>query len=458
MMKPILVVIVVTLCVALVAGGSDGRRDGEQGNNNRYIRLRRKEAISKTTTEDNDIHRHHQVVPSTNNITSSHRHLLPTWVGNGDNANNKEKAKEDGRTGTTSRTTTSCPKQSNPVCVHGDDDHDSDGITYQNACIALAQGETRYTNGPCTTTAAVGGPRFVSTSTVDFTMDQIKKYQDENFKLVGQMENLVTPPSSSVGDDSEWINDLDDFFEVENQDGDDIGESSNTDIPISVTPPGFEKCLHRVTKEGHVYVTKDHKPKPLSSGSNANGGPTFHNSPPPPPPPFVDGFVPPTNAGDGNGATWTEHHHHGGNNRDLAIIGTDTRHKVSSVFTWPYYRFGELDWESRNKEGGCSATIVGRNQVLTAAHCVFSIHTGQWRVPSQFSPGRYRWEYNYENTNLTLEPWGSWPVEYATIMTAWMSVKRYTYSVVKYDVAVLTLVSLIIIRVVDDYVKSEMID
>lgn len=90
--------------------------------------------------------------------------------------------------------------------------------------------------------------------------------------------------------------------------------------------------------------------------------------------------------------------------------------------------------EPESSEGGCSASIVGVNKVLTAAHCVYDAPGKKWNIPSHVAPGRYR-----SSSGSTIEPWGRWPVLHATVYTAWTNSGSYDSGDVKYDVAILTM-------------------
>lgn len=107
-----------------------------------------------------------------------------------------------------------------------------------------------------------------------------------------------------------------------------------------------------------------------------------------------------------------------------SVIGVDTRKLIQNTRVYPFWRIGEFDWTG---EGGCSGTVVGKNSVLTAAHCVYSTKTKSWRVPKRFAPGRYR---ATSGRWTTIEPWGTWDVQSATMYRAYLNRD------VNYDVAI----------------------
>lgn len=260
----------------------------------------------------------------------------------------------------------SCGPQNNPVCVDGE-------VTYQNPCLAEAQGETKYANGPCE------GKDVLFQGDAAATGEEMDRFKDENFKLVGRVGN-----SDHGGEPLEAV------------------ERRGDDLP-GADAPGQSKRLARVTPDGLMYVARDYTP-----GAPFDTIPASQNDDVPGMRPDLEEEAPARKSLFGG--------------RKLQI-GTDTRSKIESTSVWPYWRLGEVDWSS---EGGCSGSIVGANKVLLAAHCVYNTVSNQWQVPSAFAPGRYGrkvcpWYYFGGCYQDTVEPWGTWPVQYATIPTAWIN-------------------------------------
>lgn len=217
----------------------------------------------------------------------------------------------------------SCGPGNNPVCSEDGE------VTYQNSCLAEAQGETEYTNSPC---AGNKGGNFRGDGAA--TKEEMGRFKHENFKLVGKVENRGRGGAPLVG---------------EELDSDDL---PNTDAP------GQMKRLTRVTPDGFKYVARDHTP----------GAPFDTN-----PASQVNDHVPAALPGFESEVSPDEDSLFGG--RKLQI-GTDTRSKISSTSVYPYWRLGEVDWAGG--EGGCSGSIVGTNKVLLAAHCVYDTYYNQW--------------------------------------------------------------------------------
>jgi V8-like Glu-specific endopeptidase len=112
--------------------------------------------------------------------------------------------------------------------------------------------------------------------------------------------------------------------------------------------------------------------------------------------------------------------------RNLAIIGADTRTPISNTQAYPYRTIGEADFGTL--EGGCTLTMISRNAAITAGHCVYNY---QNRVPIQMqriAPGRYR-----DSSGNTVEPFGTWEVETMQTFGQFKSTGNMTF-----DMAVVT--------------------
>lgn len=88
---------------------------------------------------------------------------------------------------------------------------------------------------------------------------------------------------------------------------------------------------------------------------------------------------------------------------DLAVIGVDTRERVSATEAFPYRLVGRV-------ERGCTGTLVGPRHVLTAGHCVLNRDTKEWKNTGlEVSPGQ---------SGATF-PWGTLEWEVAIVFEGW---------------------------------------
>lgn len=105
------------------------------------------------------------------------------------------------------------------------------------------------------------------------------------------------------------------------------------------------------------------------------------------------------------------------------VIGPDDRIRVRDSASYPFRTFGYLSM-------GCSATIIGRYTVITAAHCVYD-HDSGWAENVSFYPG-----LNGQG-NL---PYGEYQYEQMWIPSGYISrYQGYYGSVVPWDLAIIRL-------------------
>lgn len=72
------------------------------------------------------------------------------------------------------------------------------------------------------------------------------------------------------------------------------------------------------------------------------------------------------------------------------IIGQDERAPCGEPPRYPLTAVGQLDFVAEMEDFICSGSLVRRDRVLTAAHCVWSIEDGTFVRGVGFSAGRYR--------------------------------------------------------------------
>jgi glutamyl endopeptidase len=92
-----------------------------------------------------------------------------------------------------------------------------------------------------------------------------------------------------------------------------------------------------------------------------------------------------------------------------ALIGTDERMQCG-VSQYPYSSVGQITFTSSTGGYICSGTLIGPNQVLTAAHCLWDLDTKQFVTDVEFAPGRYR-----TADGSTVNPFGVYAFDHATV-------------------------------------------
>jgi len=100
--------------------------------------------------------------------------------------------------------------------------------------------------------------------------------------------------------------------------------------------------------------------------------------------------------------------HENDSHRGLAILGEDTRTKVSRTDVWPYNVVGSLFPSWLNK--GCTATVVSKTSILTVLHCLYNQTSQTWMDVDKFAPARYR-----TSSGEIVDPYGVWDVDYVTV-------------------------------------------
>jgi V8-like Glu-specific endopeptidase len=230
--------------------------------------------------------------------------------------------------------------------------------------------------GPCP-----GQPASITSSSekVDasavVTLEGMKRFEKEKFKFVAKRD----PRKFAAHDD-------DSFYENLPAEEADNGDSPEDDDSIEFV---------RMTSDGHEYkyvVNYDSPSRYGSAQANPKGSEAGEHLRP-----------------------------------SLKVIGTDTRSLVTDTNTFPFRAIANIDYGLAGK-GGCTATLISRNAALTAGHCVFNRYDNEYAAIRQFAPGRYR------SDSSTIEPYGTWDVDYVTTFSRFKNRGSRTH-----DIAVITL-------------------
>lgn len=115
-------------------------------------------------------------------------------------------------------------------------------------------------------------------------------------------------------------------------------------------------------------------------------------------------------------------------NRNLIIIGNDTRSAVPDTTIFPYRAIGAADYAWG--DNGCTATMISRTSALTAAHCVWNYVEARPMPMTRLAPGRY---HDPTKSPPTAQPFGMWEVDYTTSFGAYREFRSSAF-----DMAVVT--------------------
>lgn len=272
-----------------------------------------------------------------------------------------------------------------------------DGVTYVNECVAFCQEIAIVKETPChlepeasfRVSKATFGPQFDESSLV--SKQEMQKFVGEKFHFVGKID-ITKGFSSSELNFSRYDNIIVNTTGVENV-VDEADEDEEEDDNES-----FSLEQMRLTNDGKLYTSKtDLDVAELPDLSALQ-----------PQRPKV--------------ASRRRHLR-----RNLVVVGDDTRSQVVNTMEFPYSAVSEVDFHGRS-EGGCTATLISRSTALTAGHCVYDAEKKHWLPFRQIAPGRYR------EGSTTMEPFGTWDIDYATTFRGYTS-----RNLKRYDIAVLHL-------------------
>ena len=107
----------------------------------------------------------------------------------------------------------------------------------------------------------------------------------------------------------------------------------------------------------------------------------------------------------------------GDGDRNLWIFNPDTRYEITSRPSWPTSLNGRTAI-------GCSGTIINRDAVLTAGHCVHSGGSGGYWRNADFSPSQYR-----TSSNRVVKPYGTWRWRHITTYQSWTRDRNFNHDI-----------------------------
>ena len=275
-----------------------------------------------------------------------------------------------------------CPDTVDEVCAMG--------ITFQNACIAQCQGEGDYVMGSCSDSGTSRKLRKKGKSDTSFVArgdggrispSTIHRFDSEGFRFIGTMKNNDHSEEDEDALFQQQLLETPATFEEQDEEGEMKMEGLDN------------RGLYKVTPEGEVYYGK------ISSAKIAEEMMILQDAMK-----TLGKAQREEKQGELDSHAPLPHPEYDQDMNLLEIIGRDDRTRVSSNPGWPYWRVAKIS--------GCSATIIGRNKVLTNAHCIYSTRRG-WTAPKTVEPGK-------NPTN----PWGSWNVETAVITTNYLATQN----------------------------------
>ena len=98
------------------------------------------------------------------------------------------------------------------------------------------------------------------------------------------------------------------------------------------------------------------------------------------------------------------------------VNGATNANRLST--TYPYRTVGRLDFNAPGGSSFCSASLIRRSVLVTAAHCVSRFGSRSWYSNWTFRPGYYG---PPGATTAQIQPFGAWTMQNVQIATSWFN-------------------------------------
>lgn len=113
--------------------------------------------------------------------------------------------------------------------------------------------------------------------------------------------------------------------------------------------------------------------------------------------------------------------------RNLIVLGPDSRSVVTDTTVLPYRAIGSADFTTG--KSACTVTMISRTSALTAGHCVWRKSTNEQQPMISIAPARYVDAL----TGSMIEPFGTWEVDYVSTFPEFKD-----FGIEAFDMAVVT--------------------
>jgi len=110
---------------------------------------------------------------------------------------------------------------------------------------------------------------------------------------------------------------------------------------------------------------------------------------------------------------------------DKSVIGADERTMITDTTKNPYQSIVSLIQTYGEDEYICTGTVIAKNKVITAAHCIYDAAKGGYPDSVSLTPGR----------NNTAKPFGTFEGTWGYVPSGWSSYKDTNNDIAIIDVA-----------------------